>query len=992
MPFKLRARRRLFVPEAVQTSSMDCGPASLKCLLEGFGINASYGRLREACQTEVDGTSIDTMEEVAIQLGLEAEQVMIPVDHLLIPGSEPLPALVVVRRPPNATHFLVAWRRTGRLLQLMDPATGRRWVTGSKFLEEVYVHTMPVAAEGWLEWASSPSFTDALAKRLELVGARHAKRLITDAVAAGGWRPLASLDAATRMTESVVRSGGIRRGRQAACVVERFAASAAGAEPDAWTAIPSDFWSARPAPPGDEGEEQVLLRGAVLVHARGRQASTHPATNEEPTEEEPKEKEHLPAELVAALEERPARPGLELLRILRADGMLAPLVLVFAIALAAVGTVAEALMFRGLFDIGRELNLSGQRLGAVGALVVFLLALLVLELPVVASVLRMGRRLETRLRMLFMDKIPRLGDRYFHSRLTSDMTERSHQIHVLRMLPALGERFVRVVFSLALTTLGIVWLDPASAPLALLAAALAVAIPLAAQPVLVERNLRVRNHAGALSRFYFDALIGLFAVRSHGAERAVRREHENLLIDWAEAGLGLQRAAVAAEALQLVAGFGLSALLLVGYVSRAGEAGGLLLFAYWVLNLPVLGQEVGLIARQYPNFRNATLRMLEPLGALEETDDELTDAREVSSAHTESTFVNSEATAARLEESDALVKDSLGTQVELAVANVMQTNTRVEEVSYATEALTLNAAPDAGEPEGNGHGAPTSSRGLSILFEDVTVRAAGHTILDGINLNVGAGEHVAVVGSSGAGKSSLVGILLGWHRPAVGRVFVGGESLGGRRLEQLRRETAWVDPTVHLWNDTFIENIRYGSAAANAHSINRAVKRADLLDVLEKLPDGLQTLLGEGGALVSGGQGQRVRLGRAMLREGARLVILDEPFRGLERERRRSLLARAREHWRGATLICITHDVGETLSFGRVIVVEEGHVVEDDTPARLAARADSRYAALVAAEEQVRAGMWASAEWRRIALNNQRLAHATGTEPPAVACGPFEGG
>ena len=69
-------RRRLLVPEVVQTSAMDCGPAALKCLLEGFGIPVSYGRLREACQTDVDGTSIDTLEEVAVQLGLDAEQIM----------------------------------------------------------------------------------------------------------------------------------------------------------------------------------------------------------------------------------------------------------------------------------------------------------------------------------------------------------------------------------------------------------------------------------------------------------------------------------------------------------------------------------------------------------------------------------------------------------------------------------------------------------------------------------------------------------------------------------------------------------------------------------------------------------------------------------------------------------------------------------------------------------------------------------------------------
>ncbi|MBC7930818.1 MAG: ABC transporter permease, partial [Rubrivivax sp.] len=192
-----RRRRRLFVPEVVQTSAMDCGPASLKCLLEGFHVSTSYGRLREACQTDVDGTSIDTMEEVAGQLGIEAEQVMLPLDHLMLPGSEALPSLVVVRLANNSTHFLVAWRRHGPLMQLMDPAVGRRWITVEKFLREVYVHTMPVAASGWREWAASDSFRKALGTRLARVGARGraSRRLIASALEDEGWRSLAALDA-----------------------------------------------------------------------------------------------------------------------------------------------------------------------------------------------------------------------------------------------------------------------------------------------------------------------------------------------------------------------------------------------------------------------------------------------------------------------------------------------------------------------------------------------------------------------------------------------------------------------------------------------------------------------------------------------------------------------------------------------------------------------------------------------------------------------------
>ena len=95
-------------------------------MLDGFGVHVSYGRLREACQTDVDGTSIDTMEEVGRQLGLDAEQILIPIDHVLLEEAAALPAILVVRLANGLTHFLIVWRRHGRWLQLMDPAVGRR--------------------------------------------------------------------------------------------------------------------------------------------------------------------------------------------------------------------------------------------------------------------------------------------------------------------------------------------------------------------------------------------------------------------------------------------------------------------------------------------------------------------------------------------------------------------------------------------------------------------------------------------------------------------------------------------------------------------------------------------------------------------------------------------------------------------------------------------------------------------------------------------------
>ncbi|HEX9374433.1 MAG TPA: ABC transporter ATP-binding protein, partial [Roseiflexaceae bacterium] len=271
----------------------------------------------------------------------------------------------------------------------------------------------------------------------------------------------------------------------------------------------------------------------------------------------------------------------------------------------------------------------------------------------------------------------------------------------------------------------------------------------------------------------------------------------------------------------------------------------------------------------------------------------------------------------------------------------------------------------------NEAGSAVAVGGVAIVMEDVEVRAAGHTILAEVNLAVAPGSHIAIVGPSGAGKSSLVGLLLGWHRPSSGCLRVDGAPLDGPGLARLRRATAWVDPAVQLWNRSLLENLLYGAPPEAIGSVGAAIEQAELRGVIEQLPAGLQTPLGEGGGLVSGGEGQRARLGRALLRPEARLAILDEPFRGLDRDQRRALLDLARRRWSGATLLCITHDVRETLGFERVLVLEGGRIVEDGDPSELAARPNGRYRAMLDAETVVREELWASGEWRRLRLDGR---------------------
>jgi len=893
------SRRRIFVPEVVQTSAMDCGPATLKCLAEGFGIPVSYGRLREACQTDVDGTSIDTMEEVAMQLGLEAEQIMVPADFLLLPEADLLPAIAVVLRASKVTHFVVAWRSYGGLLQVMDPAIGRQWEPKSRFVSSLYIHTLAVPAKGWREWAESEKFTLPVRRKLDDLGISHraAKRFVDTALNVPGWRGLARIEAASRSLGAIVRSEGLRRGAEAERVLERLIEQAIRDPKEGLGVIPSNYWSAWSAPPED-GEEQVFFKGAVLVHVKGRRSESAVA-----------ETGKLPPEVAAALGEKSSRPGVELLRMLKADGLLAPAAVVTALGLATLGVLIEAILFRSLLDMPRYFGVSGQRLGVMSALLIFLAALMLLELPIASGILRIGRHLEARLRTTFLEKIPKLSDRYFHSRLTSDMAERSHSTHRIRLLPGLGGQLLRSTFELMVTVAGIIWLDKSLAVPALIAASLAVGLPLVVQPLLTERDLRVRNHTGALSRFYLDALLGLVPVRTHRAERALRREHESLLVEWARASFAVQRLVVWVEALQGLTGFGLAAWLMLSHISRAGETGGALLLVYWALNLPGLGEEIAQVARQYPSYRNVTLRLLEPIGALE----------------------------------DKTAAPEAVSTISLA--------------SVASEPLDFPSADRSG--------------GAAIELANVSVHAAGHTILEKINLKIAPGDHVAIVGPSGAGKSSLLGLLLGWYRPAEGSLLVDDAALEGSHLDRLRKDTAWIDPAVQLWNRSLFSNLCYG----NPDGVPTAnlLEQSELRQLLEKLPDGLQTELGESGGLVSGGEGQRVRFGRALLRDRVRLALLDEPFRGLDRHQRRELLSRARRHWENTTLLCVTHDVGETLGFPRTLVVENGRIVEDGNPADLARQANSRYRALLEAEETVREGSWASGHWRHLRLEDGRL-------------------
>jgi ATP-binding cassette subfamily B protein len=636
----------------------------------------------------------------------------------------------------------------------------------------------------------------------------------------------------------------------------------------------------------------------VLVRTRQLDSPHRISSNEDSPQTDEGARRPSP-ELVAALREPPARPLRHVFEALKTDGLMGPTLVVVATAIASMGVLLEAVLLRSVLDVSTLLSRPEQGLAAALLLALFALALLGIEILLASAERRAGRHLETRLRAKFLEKIPRLSDSYFQSRPVSDMLERSHSLHLLRTLPPLAVRVLRITAELVATTVAIAWLDPSVAWLAVLVSLLAASIPLAGSAAMSERDFKVRTHAGALTRFHLDALLGRTAIDAHGAERTIAREHDRLLSEWVRASRALQRTSVIVEGFQLLSGFAISAWILFGYLGAAHDGGTLLLLTYWVLNLPALGYELALAVREYPAHRSTILRVLEPLGAPQGDEN--------------------------------------------------------RERSIVTPAIS-----DAG-----------ASAGVAIAARGASVQVAGQVILENINLDIAPGSHVAVVGTSGAGKSTLVGTLLGWHRVASGKLLVDDRPPVGDALDKLRLETAWVDPSVHIWNQSMLENLLYGSD--DASGIGAVLEASGLVPVIAKLPGGLATPLGESGKLLSAGEGQRVRLGRALVRHDARLVLLDEPFLGIERERRRILLAQARQRWTGRTLLYVTHDVSETRLFDRVIVLERGRIVEDGEPRHLSNASTSRYRRLLQAHEAVHARLTTGSEWRRIRLEEGRI-------------------
>jgi len=881
--------RRLLVPEVVQTSVMDCGPAVLAAALRGLGVRVHAGHLREACQTEVDGTSIQTLEAVARRVGIDAVQTLVPPAHLPLAAAVALPAVVVLQRPDRSRHFLLLWRRLGAWVQVMDPARGRLWMRWSDLRGQLYHHEMHLDGALARSWRHSPAVVAGLGCRLQALGLDDDSAAeLLGAALSEGW--VGRLEDALGAVEDLRAGRAVARGGEAERLLHAFIARPR---------------STGTAPAIVEADGALQARCAVVLLLRPpRPAAAATASGSLPAATRPTASQTArPAGAAAATVEEsalqqalsapPERPLRDLVAMVRTaqPGFFA---IATAVAVAsAAGALVQTALFRALLDAGRWLQTPSSRAAAVALILALGATLAAVGASWGLVLTTVARRLELAVRQRVHAKLPRLAERTFTSRLAADLAERAHAVSALRGLPASLSAVLTATAGVAASLTGIVYLDPSLAGLALASAATMVALPAALHGLLARRELVRQTYDGALSRVYLDAMLGAVVVRAHGAEETLRREHEDLLVGWRRAAEQALAASVGAGLLQGVVGLGLAAAMVHQHLATATHGGSVLLLVYWATGLPRQGQSLASAARALPALQSVGARVLEILHAPEEPDD------------------------------------------------------------------TLDDLPDGA---------------LSVRLAEARVQVGGRTLLAVDELTLTAGEHVAVVGPSGAGKSTLVGLLLGVH-PAQGTVEVGGHQLTPERGRALRRRTAWVDPSVTLWNRSLVDNLRYGHEDA-PQGLDAVLQQADLLELTGELPGGMAGPLGQGGGLLSGGQGQRVRLGRALGRPDVGLVLLDEAFRGLDRGQRRERMQAARSCWGHQTLLAVTHDAADTTTFQRVLVVEDGRIVEDGSPAELLA-AGGRYARLVEGDRRVREELLGGDGWRHLAMGDGQVREAS---------------
>ena len=234
-------------------------------------------------------------------------------------------------------------------------------------------------------------------------------------------------------------------------------------------------------------------------------------------------------------------------------------------------------------------------------------------------------------------------------------------------------------------------------------------------------------------------------------------------------------------------------------------------------------------------------------------------------------------------------------------------------------------------------GAELTPADASVEFQDVSFAYGDRTILDHVSLTVPAGSTTAVVGPSGGGKTTLCNLIARFWDVQGGKITVGGHDVREYKLDSLMKNISMVFQAVYLFNDTVENNIKFGRPDATHEQVVAAAKAACCHDFILALPDGYDTVLGEGGGSLSGGEKQRISIARAMLKD-APIVILDEATASVDPENEAELQAAISALTKGKTLIMIAHRLNTVRNADQILVLSGGHIVQRGTHQELMAQ------------------------------------------------------
>lgn len=218
-----------------------------------------------------------------------------------------------------------------------------------------------------------------------------------------------------------------------------------------------------------------------------------------------------------------------------------------------------------------------------------------------------------------------------------------------------------------------------------------------------------------------------------------------------------------------------------------------------------------------------------------------------------------------------------------------------------------------------------------------TYPGTNRQVIHELNLEVRAGETIAFVGESGSGKSSIMNLIIGFHRPDSGTIFLDGRDMAELDLRDYRRQLSLVSQNIILFSGTIRDNISYGRLEISEDQIRNALIAANAWNFIQDLPEGLDTMLGESGTGLSGGQRQRIAIARALIRD-PRVIILDEATSALDVESERQVQAAIDSLIKGRTTFIVAHRLSTIRNADRIAVLKSGRLVEFGTHDELLAR------------------------------------------------------